>query len=464
MVCALRVATANPPAWAQTDEVVRALREDDRPWAEGVSDRKQEQAREIFARANQSMQDGLFAQAASFWESPSQTSQLEEAVGATSLLRDASESRKGQSTRIEKDSWGGNAMIRVSFLFFLNLTMSAMAGCAWIIGIEDLPEVEDGSGGAVDAGQGCGNGMQEFGEACDDGRESERCDFDCSLAECGDGSVNQTAGEKCDDGNRVSEDGCRADCKVLETCGDGGRDFGELCDDGNTASGDGCSADCLSIEVCSNGYVDVVKGEVCDEGGITASCDADCTAPECGDGDTNPLFISPISGWPEQCDEGGDSQTCDADCTSALCGDGYINDTFTVPGSTAPEECDDGNQNSDQANAGCRTNCLPRRCGDSIVDNQFNEQCDSGASNSNVPNAACRTNCLPQRCGDSIVDNQLNEQCDNGANNGNAPNACRASCQNPRCGDGVVDDAFGEQCERNNDCSGINTCTGCRCG
>lgn len=64
LVLAAGVATAGPPAQAQTDEVVGELGEDDRPWAEGVSEAKQEQAREIFARANRSMQDGLFAQAA----------------------------------------------------------------------------------------------------------------------------------------------------------------------------------------------------------------------------------------------------------------------------------------------------------------------------------------------------------------------------------------------------------------
>ncbi|KFE67308.1 tandem-95 repeat protein [Hyalangium minutum] len=61
---------------------------------------------------------------------------------------------------------------------------------------------------------------------------------------CGDGNLEP--GEVCDDGNRVAGDGCRADCRGLEVCGDGLVDSvaGEQCDDGGTASGDGCDASC----------------------------------------------------------------------------------------------------------------------------------------------------------------------------------------------------------------------------
>ena len=64
IISALGVMAASPATWAQSDGVVDALAEDERPWAEGVPDARQEQAREVFARANASMKDGLFAQAA----------------------------------------------------------------------------------------------------------------------------------------------------------------------------------------------------------------------------------------------------------------------------------------------------------------------------------------------------------------------------------------------------------------
>lgn len=53
--------------WAQSRDVVEALERDsheDRPWARGVPAARQDQARKVFAEANRSMRDGLFAQAA----------------------------------------------------------------------------------------------------------------------------------------------------------------------------------------------------------------------------------------------------------------------------------------------------------------------------------------------------------------------------------------------------------------
>ncbi len=61
---------------------------------------------------------------------------------------------------------------------------------------------------------------------------------------CGDGVVD--AGEQCDDGpanSDVDPNRCRTDC-ALPRCGDGVVDDGESCDDGNTAGADGCAFDC----------------------------------------------------------------------------------------------------------------------------------------------------------------------------------------------------------------------------
>src|SRR3954471_5386119 len=48
-------------------------------------------------------------------------------------------------------------------------------------------------------------------------------------------------------------------CIDIGGCGDGivDRDKGEVCDDGNIKNGDGCSADCKSDETCGNGIADV---------------------------------------------------------------------------------------------------------------------------------------------------------------------------------------------------------------
>jgi cysteine-rich repeat protein len=75
---------------------------------------------------------------------------------------------------------------------------------------------------------GCGNGVVDEGEACDDGRR------------CADGTPCQGA---CADGSNCQPrggHGCSRDCLKIEVCGDGFRDEGEACDDGNENPADGC--------------------------------------------------------------------------------------------------------------------------------------------------------------------------------------------------------------------------------
>lgn len=76
----------------------------------------------------------------------------------------------------------------------------------------------------------------EFDGACFDGV--------CLVPGCGNRVVEP--GEQCDDGNHVGGDGCSADCRSDEQCGNGVVDgtLGEACDDGNLASHDGCNSRC----------------------------------------------------------------------------------------------------------------------------------------------------------------------------------------------------------------------------
>ncbi|MCA9709291.1 MAG: hypothetical protein KDK70_25840, partial [Myxococcales bacterium] len=98
----------------------------------------------------------------------------------------------------------------------------------------------------------CGNGVIESGEACDDAGESAACDADCTLASCGDGTLNATAGETCDDMGESA-----------------------TCDD-----------DCTAV-MCGDGVLNTTAAEACDDGGESATCNADCTEAMCGDGLVN---------------------------------------------------------------------------------------------------------------------------------------------------------------------------------
>lgn len=227
-------------------------------------------------------------------------------------------------------------------------------------------------------------------EQCDDGNSNlgDGC-FSCIIERCG--NSRRDPGEQCDDGNTVGGDGCSADCKSGEGCGNGLPDPGEQCDDGNSNSNDDCvvgSPDsgmptCV-VNYCGDGFADKQppRTEVCDTAGPSATCNANCTAPLCGDNIVNPYAN-------EQCDPGAigaETPTCDSDCTTAYCGDGkynaargeicdegistatcdgdctapscsdtFLNPSYIPPGSTQPENCDDGNlTNGDGCSAFCR--------------------------------------------------------------------------------------------------------------
>lgn len=126
-----------------------------------------------------------------------------------------------------------------------------------------------GGGGGEEAG--CGDGVVQAGEACDDGASNsdevaDACRTTCVLAACGDGVVDK--GEGCDDGDANSAttpDACRADC-TPPICGDEVTDDGEGCDNGDTNSDDdpdACREDCVSA-ACGDGVMDT--GEACDDG------------------------------------------------------------------------------------------------------------------------------------------------------------------------------------------------------
>jgi cysteine-rich repeat protein len=82
-------------------------------------------------------------------------------------------------------------------------------------------------------------------------------------------SILSTPGEICDDGNRLSGDGCDAQCKIEHLCGDGlALSVFESCDDSNQVDGDGCDARCNLEFACGNTIPE--RGEVCFQRGPNA--------------------------------------------------------------------------------------------------------------------------------------------------------------------------------------------------
>jgi cysteine-rich repeat protein len=63
---------------------------------------------------------------------------------------------------------------------------------------------------------GCGNGLLESGESCDEGNDNgaRSCEANCTIAaSCGDGTLD-AAVEDCDDGNNDASDGCSPTCRT----------------------------------------------------------------------------------------------------------------------------------------------------------------------------------------------------------------------------------------------------------
>ncbi len=200
---------------------------------------------------------------------------------------------------------------------------------------------------------------------------------------CGDGLIQ--AGEVCDDGNSDPGDGCSADCKTVEAdfacpapgepcvstvvCGDGFVTGQEGCDDGDVMSGDGCSATC-TVEL---GWACPVPDQpcvaaMCGDGIIAGNeeCEDDDAVPTSGDGCSDTCqrefgFACELPGEP---------------CHATVCNDGI---------KEGDEPCDDGN---DDIGDGCNPFCqvepsctvgpCTSNCGDGLILPSDMEECDDG--------------------------------------------------------------------------------------
>jgi cysteine-rich repeat protein len=277
-------------------------------------------------------------------------------------------------------------------------------------------------------------------------------------------------------------------------CGNAIVEPGEVCDDGNTKDGDGCSADCKSKETCGNGVLDRVKNEQCDCGmsgklpgcngpnsnAAGATCRPDCTFAHCGDGIADPG---------EQCDGADLKQqtclsagyygsgtlacgpTCQLDPSGCeRCGDGVVNGTEQCDGALVTTTCAElgfygaGQPTCSQLCAWDTSGC-GGHCGDGVRNGA--EQCDGADLGSATgctdlafyapgpiactPACTFDTSMCAGSCGDGVVNGP--EQCDGssisttctalGFYTGGPP-TCSPVCSwdssscSGRCGDGIV--------------------------
>jgi len=225
--------------------------------------------------------------------------------------------------------------------------------------------------------EGCGDGVVNGAEECDDGAnngDTLACKSDCTKQVCGDGF--QGPGEGCDDGNQVDDDECNNAC-VPGTCGDMVVQAPEACDDANADNTDACLDTCVAAS-CGDGFVH--EGvEVCDDGNLdeTDECTSACAAAACGDG-----FVHE---GVEACDDGNEVNTdeCLDGCVAASCGDGFVHEGV--------EACDDGNKVNTDA---CLDGCVAASCGDGFVQAGV-EECDDG---NKVAGDGCDASCKSEFC------------------------------------------------------------------
>jgi cysteine-rich repeat protein len=177
------------------------------------------------------------------------------------------------------------------------------------------------------------------------------CNDPGATSYCGDNNVDGANGENCDDGNTVTEicaygqtscTVCSATCTnapgVTSYCGDGALDFQETCDSGGSQTAS-CEANC-SIPSCGDSITNTLTGESCDDGNSTTE--------SCAYGQTN-------------------CNVCGSSCTNVAGATSYCGDN-NVDGANG-ESCDDGNTSNGD---GCSSICQGETpCADGSVEGGF---------------------------------------------------------------------------------------------
>ncbi len=229
-----------------------------------------------------------------------------------------------------------------------------------------------------------------------DASAPEDAGTDAMAGGCGDGLIQ--TGERCDDGNSEGGDGCSADCDAIEEdfacpktgeecvstvrCGDSRISGEETCDDDDRNDGDGCSSDC-----------EVEDGWVCPQAG------APCEAVECGDG---------LIAGHEECEDDDATPTDDDGCSS---------DCKLEPGYVC--ESSGGACRATVCNDGVKEGSEPCDDGDLVIGDGCNPFCEVEPD--------CSGGACSSSCGDGLMLPTDDEECDDG--NTRNGDGCSSDCE-----------------------------------
>jgi len=309
--------------------------------------------------------------------------------------------------------------------------------------------VSDGVCGDVGEGPrclsaGCGNGVAEAGEACDDGNDvgGDGCEADCTFSctadtDCDDGNVC-TGTETCDTATHVCAGTAPLDCTAPSACQDSRCDPVDGClftlidgdGDGHAAESLGmCGTDCddmddtvfegaeelcdgqdnncdgMSDETAPNWYIDCDgDGYASDTTGSRESCMEPSASTGCGGGWTSRRPFSPTStdcddadpdrspGAAELCN--GMDEDCDSDVDEGAMTTFYLDSDDDGYGVTSDfmTACDASGDYDATMPDDCDDMDASRNPGATEICNSIDENCDGVRDE----NPACGPNCRAQ--------------------------------------------------------------------
>ncbi len=273
---------------------------------------------------------------------------------------------------------------------------------------------------------GCGDGVVQAGEQCDDGNETGG---DCCSAAC----QLEADGSSCDDG---------LFCTVSESCNAGqcGQAASRDCSDSDSQCGQG---------VCSEAEGQCVAdahddGTVCDDG-LYCSTNDQCVAGQCTSGGARDC-----SALDTQCTEGQCSEDEDL-CSSVARDDGIVcNDGLYC---TVTDQCSGGQCGGD-----------PRDC------SELDGQCQTGVCSEEADSCASLARDDGTVCDDGLYCS-TNDQCVDGQCTGGGPRDCSAldtQCTEGQCSeaenDCISEDlAAGTACDDGLFCTASDACNAGSC-